>query len=180
MRLELEQQAPSFTVESAQGGTISLEQFAGRPLLLMFHRYAGCPMCNLRLHDFARRFPEWHERGLEAVAFFHSPAGYINENAGGKQYPFAIAADPKLRVYRKYGVATSWRRLALSMARPSVYSDLVRAFRHGFRGGKVTPRLATMPADFFIRPDGRIQAIYYGRSIADHMPNEQIDEALAG
>lgn len=178
MRLQPLQLAPSFSVDSAQGGTITLEQFAGQPLLLMFHRYAGCPMCNIRLHDFARRFRQWHEGGLEAVAFFHSPPAYINQHAGGKQYPFAIAADPKFRVYRKYGVATSWSRLVLSIARPSVYLDLIRALRHGYRGGKITPRLATMPADFFIRPDGSIHAIYYGRSIADHMPNDQIDEAL--
>jgi len=178
MRVEPLQVAPSFSVDSAQGGTITLGQFAGRPLLLMFHRYAGCPMCNIRLHDFARRFPQWHERGLEAVAFFHSPAAYINQHAGGRQYPFAIAADPKYRVYKKYGVATSWARLALSRARSSVYLDLVRALRHGYRGGTITPRLATMPADFLIGPNGRIRVAYYGRSINDHLSPIDIEGAL--
>ena len=178
MRLELEQAAPPFSVESAQGGTITLEQFVGRPLLLMFHRYAGCPMCNIRLHDFARRFPEWHERGLEAVAFFHSPPAYINKHAGGKQYPFAIASDPKFRVYRKYGVETSWARLLLSFARSSVYLDLFRARRRGFWGGKPPLQLAKMPADFLIGPDGRIRIAHYARSINDHLSPLEIGAAL--
>src|SRR5918992_5173019 len=114
MRLQPGQIAPSFSLPTVDGRTVSLEQFAGRPLLLMFHRYAACPMCNLRLHDFARRSPELHERGLETIAFFHSPVESIRAHAGKKRYPFALAADPEFRVYRKYGVQTSWPRLAMS------------------------------------------------------------------
>lgn len=178
MRLEPGQAAPSFSVEAIDGHSLALKQFAGRPLLLMFHRYAGCPMCNIRLHDFARRYPGWHERGLEAIAFFHSTAEYIARNAGDRGYPFHIAADPGFLVYRKYGVHTSWPRLALSMLRPSVLAEGLRAWRKGYRGGRLTPRLATMPADFFIRPDGRIHSIHYGNSIADHMRPEEIEKAV--
>ena len=135
MRLEPQQAAPSFSAQTVQGQTVTLEQFAGKTLLLKFHRYAACPMCNLALHDFARRFPEFHERGLEAVAFFHSPAESIRAHAGAKHYPFALAADPKFRVYRRYGVETSWPRLILSAFLPKFYLDWVRAMRHGYWGG---------------------------------------------
>jgi peroxiredoxin len=178
MRLLPQQTAPPFFVESVENGTVTLEQFAGKSLLLMFHRYAGCPMCNIRLHNFAREFPELHARGLEAVAFFHSPAKEIRKHAGGRQYPFIIAADPKFRVYRQYGVETSWQRLLASFVRPSVYAEMFRALRQGYRGGKPPLQLAKMPADFFIRPDGRIHAAYYGRSIGDHMSQRDIERAL--
>jgi peroxiredoxin len=178
MRLERDQPAPSFEVQSVDGTSITLEQFTGRPLLLMFHRYAGCPMCNIRLHQMAQRFPALHERGLEAVAFFHSPPEEIRKHAGGRHYPFVIATDPKFRVYRKYGVETSWPRLALALVQPSAYRDYFRAFRHGFRGGKMPRQLAKMPADFFIRPDGRIHAVHYGDGIADHLSHGQIEAAL--
>jgi thioredoxin-dependent peroxiredoxin len=178
MRLEPGQDAPSFTVETLDGGTLSLEQFAGKPLLLMFHRYAGCPMCNIRLHQLAKRFPELHERGLEAVAFFHSPPEEIRKHAGGRQYPFAIATDPKFRVYRKYGVETSWPRLAMALVQPSVYRDFFKASRHGYFGGRMPRQLAKMPADFFIRPDGRIHTAHYGQGIAHHMSPQEIETAL--
>jgi peroxiredoxin len=179
MQLEPYQAAPTFTVESVNGGQVTLEQFAGKTLLLMFHRYAGCPMCNIRLHHFAREFPKLNARGLEAVAFFHSPAKEIRKHAGGREYPFILASDPKFRVYRQYGVETSWRRLLMSFARPSVYAEMFRALRQGFRGGKMPAQLAKMPADFIIRPDGRVHAIHYGRSIGDHMSHTDIERALS-
>ena len=178
MHLESQQAAPPFSVETVDGRTVTLEQFAGKPLLLMFHRYAGCPMCNIRLHHFAREFPELHARGLEAVAFFHSPAKEIRKHAGGREYSFILAADPKFRVYRQYGVETSWAKLMMSFARPSVFAEMLRALRQGFLGGKMPMQIAKMPADFFIRPDGRIHAVKYGRSIGDHMSREAIECAL--
>jgi peroxiredoxin len=178
MRIQPQQAAPPFSVESIDGATLTLDQFAGKPLLLMFHRYAGCPMCNIRLHRFAGEYPELRARGLEAVAFFHSPAKEIRKHAGGRQYPFLIAADPKFRVYRQYGVETSWPRLLTSFARPSVYRDMGRALREGFLGGKMPLRIAKMPADFFIGPDTRIYVAYYGRSISDHMSTGEVEQAL--
>jgi peroxiredoxin len=178
MRLLPDQVAPPFSVETVDGESVSLEQFAGKPLLLMFHRYAGCPMCNIRLHEFARRFPELHERGLEAVAFFHSPASEIRKHAGGRKYPFVIASDPKFHVYRKYGVETSWPRLAMALVQPSVYADFLKAARQGFHGGRMPRQLAKMPADFFIRPDATIHTVHYGSGIADHLTMEQIINVL--
>jgi len=132
MRLKTEDKAIPFSAETIQGKTISLKEFGGKPLLLMFFRYASCPMCNLRLRDFALHFPRLHERGLEVVAFFHSPARSIRANAGKQHYPFHMVADPEFKVYRSYGVETSWLRFFLSMLLPSFYIDWVRSMRYGF------------------------------------------------
>ena len=98
MRLKINDQAIPFSAETIEGKTISLTQFAGKPLLLMFYRYASCPMCNLRLRDFAQHYPKLHERGLEVVAFFHSPARNIRRNAGKQNYPFHLVPDPQFKV----------------------------------------------------------------------------------
>src|SRR5215216_4487268 len=68
MRLKPGDQAVPFSVETIEGKRISLELFAGKPVLLMFYRYASCPMCNLRLRDFAQLYPKLHERGLDVLA----------------------------------------------------------------------------------------------------------------
>ena len=81
MRLKAGDKAIPFSAETIEGKTISLEQFAGKPLVLMFYRYASRPMCNLRLRPFAQHFPRLNARGLEVVAFFHSPAHDIRANA---------------------------------------------------------------------------------------------------
>src|SRR5215211_9226882 len=104
MRLKAGDKAVPFSAVTIEGKTISLERFAGKPVLLMFYRYASCPMCNLRLRDFAQQYPRLHERGLEVVAFFHSPARAILRNAGKQHYPIHIVADPQFVVYRSYRI----------------------------------------------------------------------------
>jgi hypothetical protein len=65
MRLKSGDSAVPFSAETIEGKRISLDMFAGKLLLLMFYRYASCPMCNLRIRDFAQHYPGLHERGLE-------------------------------------------------------------------------------------------------------------------
>jgi thioredoxin-dependent peroxiredoxin len=177
MRLAAGQHAVPFTAETIDGATISLAQFSGRPLLLMFFRYASCPMCNLRLHDFARHYPSLEQRGLRAVAVFHSSAASIRAHAGARQYPFSLVADPEFRVYRAYEVERSWPRLLASMARPRFYVDWVRSMANGFWGGAAR-EMAKMPADFLIDAAGRIVIAHYGRDIGDHLPMALLDAAL--
>ena len=177
MRLESGQRAIAFTATTIDDETVSLAQFAGKPLLLMFFRYASCPMCNLRLHDFAREHQQLHERGLEVVALFHSPAASIRQHAGGRHYPFRLVADPKFEAYRLYGVETSRLRLLLSSARPGFYVDWIRSMRNGFWGGAAW-QMAKMPADFLIAPDGRIAVAHYGVDIGDHLPLAEVDAFL--
>jgi len=177
MRLEPGDKAVPFSAETIEGEKISLERFTGKPLLLMFYRYASCPMCNLRLRDFAQHYPKLHERGLEGVAFFHSPARNIRRNAGKQNYPFHLVPDPQFKVYRSYGVETSWLRFFLSMLLPSFYVDWIRSMRYGFWGG-VDWQMGKMPADFLIGPDSRILKTHYGREIGDHLAVKDVEATL--
>ena len=177
MRLTSGQQAIAFTATTIDDETVSLTQFAGTPVLLMFLRYASCAMCNLRLHDFSRRYAALHEQGLEVLAFFHSSSASIRAHAGRQHYPFRLIADPKLEAYRLYGVETSWIRLVLSAARPRFYIDWVRSMRHGIWGG-VAWQMGKMPADFLIGPDGRVVIAHYGADIGDHLPLAKVEAFL--
>lgn len=167
-----------FSTVDVHGRPVSLEQFRGRPLLLMFFRYASCPMCNLRLHDFAREYPRLQAtRGLAAVAFFHSSAEAIRRHAGRREYAFPLVPDPDQEIYRHFGVETSWAGFLKSMLLPSFYSDWIRSMRHGFWGG-ADAQMAKMPADFLVGPDGRILLVHYGHDIGDHLPLAEIERAL--
>jgi len=179
MRLELGAAAVPFTAQAIDGTTVSLSQFAGNPVLLMFFRYASCPMCNLRLHDLAKEYAALRDRGVALVAFFHSSTRAIRAHAGGRQYPFPLVADPEYRVYQKYGVETSWPRLLLSTVKPGFYVSFFRSLLHGFWGG-VALQMAKMPADFLIGPDGRVVAAHYGRDIGDHLTVAQLHALLDG
>lgn len=172
-------QAPDVEMHALDGRTRSVGQYRGRPLLLQFYRYASCPMCDLRLHDFAREYPRLREMGLEVIAIFHSSPKRLRSHFSRRLLPFPIVADPSRRLYRSYGVETSWMRLLLSALKPGFYWDWLRSMRHGFFGG-VDWRLASMPADFLIGPDGTVLRVHYGRDIGDHMPVAEIEQALSG
>lgn len=178
MKLAPGEPAKSFSTFDVDDNPVSLAQFSGRPLLLMFFRYASCPMCNLRLHDFAREYPRLHAGGLSAVAFFHSPARAIKRNAGRKQYGFPLVPDPDQKIYSDFAVETSWTGFLKSMMLPGFYRDWIRSMRHGFWGG-ADPQMAKMPADFLVGPDGRLLLVHYGRDIGDHLPLPDIERALA-
>jgi thioredoxin-dependent peroxiredoxin len=135
-------------------------------------------MCDLRLHDFAREYPRLREMGLEVIAIFHSSPGRLQSHFSHRPLPFPIIADPSRRLYRSYGVEISWIRLLSSALKPSFYWDWLRSMRHGFFGG-VDWQLASMPADFLIGQDGTVLRAHYGRDIGDHMPVEEIEQALS-
>jgi peroxiredoxin len=177
MRLTPGNPAPDFEIQDLEGRTLSLAQYRGKPLLLQFYRFASCPMCDLRLHDFSQAYPRLKDRGLEVAAFFHSSAKRLRGHFRHHPLPFSIAADPARQVYRRYGIETSWMGLLLTMLRPQFYWDWVRSMRYGYWGG-MDWQLASMPADFLIGPDGTILHVHYGRTIGDHMPIHQIEQAL--
>ena len=170
--------AMPFSTVDVDGHPVSLENFRGRPVLLMFFRYASCPMCNLRLHDFAKEYPRLHANGLSAVAFFHSSAPAIKRNAGRRSYVFPLVPDPNQEIYRAFEVRTSWAGLLKSILLPSFYRDWFRSIRHGFWGG-ADMQMAKMPADFLVGPDGRLLLGHYGKDIGDHLSLGDIERALA-
>ena len=178
MRLRAGEKARPFIVQDVHGRPHSLDRYRERPLLLQFYRYAGCPMCDLRLHDFVREYPMLAERGVDVVAFFHSHTDSLRRHLEGRDLPFAVIADPTMTVYRAYGVESSATRLLLSMAQPSFYVDWIRAMRHGY-WGSFHWRMTTMPADFLLGLDHRIIRAHYGRDIGDHMSVATIIKALS-
>jgi hypothetical protein len=84
MRLKTGDLAIPFSVETIEGKTLSLNDLTGKPVLLMFFRYGSCPMCNLRLRDFAQHYVSLHERVSKWSPFFiHRLAVFLQMQARG-------------------------------------------------------------------------------------------------
>lgn len=177
MRLTEGQSAPDFSVTDIYGNPVSLQDFAGKKVMLSFYRYASCPFCNLRVHKLTTLAPEWEAKGLSLLAVFQSPASSIHEHAGAELRPFSIIPDPEQRLYKRYGVGRSWLGLAKSAAR---VAELAEALNEGIRPGVPEAGGANrVPADFIIDASGKIVLAYYGKDIGDHLPIEDINRLLA-
>src|SRR5215213_9064761 len=101
MRVQAGTPAPDFSVTDLQGQLHSLERYRGRWLLLQFYRYSGCPMCDLRLHDFAREYAALQAKGLHALAFFHSREQRLRQHLRRRTLPFPVVAESLKKVYRR-------------------------------------------------------------------------------
>lgn len=146
---------------------------------LQFRRFAGCPICHLHLRSFATRHREVAEAGINEVVFFHSPASALEGYHA--LLPFAVVADPERNVYREFGVDAGMRALAHPRAMKTAFKGYANVLGHrddpdnaGVGGGDGSTHLS-LPADFFILPDGTVAAAHYGRHADDQWT---VDEVL--
>ena len=150
------------------GNMVSVPQ-PGRIVHLQFRRYSGCPVCNLHLRSIARRHEEIYAAGIREVVVFHSDSATMREFQG--ELPFAAISDPEKVLYAEFGVEEtspvealkaalsprSWRAAGRALTRaPSLRGTA------GREGGHLG-----LPADFLIRPDGRVLAAKYGEYVDD-------------
>lgn len=175
MRLIDGDRAVDFAVEDLGGNFISLKDYAGKKLMLSFYRYASCPYCNLRVSRLINYYPQFHEKGLYMLAFFQSPKESILGRVGKQNAPFPIIADPERKIYRKYGVGSSWKGFFKALFR---ISTNVETIKKGHLPGKMEGEKALIPADFLIGPDLIIKKAYYGKDITDHLPIKEIQGFL--
>ena len=156
----------------------------GRIVHLSFRRFAGCPVCNLHLHQVAARVEELVAADILEVVFFHSKAETMRDFQG--DLPFDAIADPERRSYREFGVeritwATAWR----AASPPHVVKTAIRALswtrrRRGLRGSLGGgENVLGLPAEFLIAADGTVLAAHYGRTVDDHWSVDEILERAA-
>ena len=173
MRIKPGDQAVDFSAADYLHNEIRLNDYRKGKLLLSFYRYAGCPLCNLRMHTIINKFPEYSKAGLSIIAFLESPRESILRYIAKQGPPFPVIPDPDLRIYKMYGVEHS----ILKYLRGAFSIKLVRALIKGFMPGKMEGIITLAPADFLIENNVVIKA-HYGKDISDHMPLEEIENFI--
>lgn len=89
--------APDFTLPSAGGGDVSLRDFAGRKLLLVFTQ-SGCGPC----HDIAPELNRLHEKGEQVLVVNNGDPGSTREWATETKARFPVLAQEKFSVSKRY------------------------------------------------------------------------------
>ena len=158
---------PSRELTTVGGETIRVPD-DGRIVHLQFRRYAACPVCNLHLRTFARRYAEIVRAGIIEIAVFHSPADELH----GHALPFALVADPARALYREFGVEKSIR----SILDPRAWGGMLRGIAaFGVRLPRLGESPFGLPADFLIAPGGALIDYKYGAHADDQW---SVDELL--
>lgn len=169
-KLKTNDKAPAFQLQSAQGKAINLADYKDKTVLLIFFRFAGCPVCNFQVHSLIENYPKLQAQNIEVIAVFESSnetlAAYISD-AG---VPFPVIGNPDLSLYKKYSVDKSVGKMMRTMFKKEPKQQMKQG--EEMFGGKKYKKDGSMiriPADFIIEPSGNIRVAHYGNFIGDHL-----------
>jgi cytochrome c biogenesis protein CcmG/thiol:disulfide interchange protein DsbE len=100
---------PGFTATAYDGTTVSLADYAGRPIWLTFGA-SWCPDCRSEAPDVEAVYQRYKDRGLAVVGVFISEsASDVSAYAGRAGLTFPIVPDPATAIasrYRTLGIPT--------------------------------------------------------------------------
>jgi peroxiredoxin Q/BCP len=149
--------APKFRLESDEGTTVTLADFAGKWLVLYFYPRDNTPGCTLEARDFSGLTPTLQKLGATVVGISRDSVQShctFREKVGVR---FPLLSDPDLDAHRAYG---AWGPKVL--------------YGRKFEG--------TIRSTFLISPDGRIVRSWTGVKVNGHGAKvlEAIHEAKGG
>jgi peroxiredoxin len=165
-RLQIGDLAPAFTLPAMDGSNFSFGSLRGKRTLLAFHRHAGCPYCNLRVHELIKAYPQLEMVGVQVVAVFGSSVQGLRERVGQQQPPFTLVADEDDAIHTLYGT----QRSLLGSLSPALLPKWLEGYRLGVKHGSTDNQATRLPADFLIGPDLRLEGVLYGKNAVEHMP----------
>lgn len=173
-RLNVGDKAPDFEAIDTNGDTINLSNYKGQKVLIAFFRYAGCPVCNYRVHDLIENYDNIQSKGYKIIAVFESDNEVLKNYLIETQAQFRVIGDPKLALYKKYAVEKSLWKMLGSAFKKQPKEAIKKGNKLFQRKIKRDGNLTRLPADFIVDENGIIKAVHYGTNIGDHLPITEI------
>lgn len=103
--LNLGESAPDFALPRAdQEGTVCLDDYRGRPVLLTLMRGVQCPFCRRNLVLLSRMAPMLRQVGVETLAVVGTTPERARLYFRYRPASIALGADPELAIHRRYGI----------------------------------------------------------------------------
>jgi peroxiredoxin len=99
------EQAPAFTLRNQEGEDVSLSDFKGRKVLLVFYPMDFSPVCSDQLSIYQEVKPELTEKGVEVIGISvdHAYAHKAFQEKLGIDTTLLADFEPKGEVSRAYG-----------------------------------------------------------------------------
>ena len=99
--------APSWELKDSNEETVSLTQFSGQPVVVIFYLGHGCLHCAEQLQAFAPKMKDFLDNGIEVVAISTDKREGLKksiESYGDVPLPIRLLANPNYSVFKKYRV----------------------------------------------------------------------------
>jgi len=149
--LKVGAQAPAFTLESSQGGKVSLSDFKGKSVVLYFYPRDATPGCTVEAQSFRDAAKQLAKKGAVVLGVSKDSIASHCKFADKEKLNFPLLSDPDGKVIDRYG---AW-------GEKSLY-------------GKKS--MGIIRTTVVIAPDGKVKEIFPKVKVAGHV--EKVLEAL--
>jgi thioredoxin-dependent peroxiredoxin len=158
------QPAPEILVNSVTDELISLKALKGKKVLIKFHRFSGCPVCQYQTHELIKQQHELNAAGIETILFMHSSKNKILANYNEVK-GLHIISDKQKAFYRKYQSEFSWKKLFTFSTWQITMTAIFKGFFPQF--DKFEGGITGVPSDFLLDENGNIKELNYGKHYGD-------------
>lgn len=110
--------AHPFSLPNAKGETVSLADYSGRPLLVIFFLGRGCIHCMEQLNAFTPMVEAYRKAGIEIVAISTDSVDGLNQTFQDSDeeqhpFPFTLLSDESLDRFKAYRAYDDFEAMAL-------------------------------------------------------------------
>lgn len=178
--VELNVSAPIFNLIDIYDRNIDLNLYKGKKVFIGFFRHAGCPFCNLRVHNLSKKRDEYKARNLEMIFFFESSKNVMLQSIFHREIsPIPIIADPEKIWYNNYGIEKSFLKSTFSRLTTFIQTSLKAKFNQlPMHLMAENESYSTMPAEFLLDEKLIIRKIHYSNSLNDRLSFEEIEKFI--
>lgn len=184
-RLSANDKAPSFSVTDVLGRKQNLKAlYKKEKVLLVFLRYAWCPVCNVRTHELIQQYDALKKKGYEVVVFYQSPAEAMKAYVEDKKIPFITISDPDRKYYQLYKLEYNGKKVmenitndantAATLTKSATIISEQERMKYATDKDNAEVGGTLIPGDFIINQKGRIEKLSYGKFLGDHLPLSEL------
>ena len=139
--------APDFSLQNQRGETVSLDDFAGRKIILWFYPEALTPACQGQACDFRDRYASLQAAGYEILGVSRDSVDKLAKAAAEDGIPYDFLSDPEKTVHESYGVwgeKSMYGRTVIGVKRSTFVIDEQGKISHVFYNTRAKGHLAML------------------------------------
>jgi peroxiredoxin len=180
--VELNVAAPAFSLIDIFDRTIDLKNYKGKKVFIGFFRHAGCPFCNLRVHNLMKIREKLVENNMEMIFFFESKKELMMQSIFHKEVsPVPLIADPEKKWYNIYGIENSLLKTSMSHLTSFIQTAIAAKKKnlpiYAMASGE---SFSTIPAEFLLDENLIIRKIHYAKNLNDRLSIDTILNFASG
>jgi peroxiredoxin len=174
--VELNVAAPAFNLTDIFDRSIDLKSYKGKKVFIGFFRHAGCPFCNLRVHNLMKIREKLTEQNMEMIFFFESKRELMLQSIFHKEVsPVPLIADPEKKWYTIYGIENSLLKTSMSHLTSFIQTAIAAKKKklpiYPMASGE---SFSTIPAEFLLDENQIIRKIHYAKNLNDRLSIDTI------